>query len=143
MKTAQAKRPVTTTAEPPPFDRADRLDALLVLGVLLIDVVLLAVIEMMFVTLRIGGVPAPVSALLALVSTPWLVRRAGDLPFGGPAAIAVLVAWMVCMTVLGFTGPGGDVLLPDTWPSQLLLGAGLIPGALVLGLVLRERRSLY
>jgi hypothetical protein len=44
--------------------------------------------------------------------------------------------------VLGFSGPGGDVLLPDSWPSNLLLGAGLIPGALVLGWVIRVRRDL-
>ncbi len=135
--------PGTTTVEPPPYDRADRFDALLVFGVLLIDVLLLAVVEMMFVNQRIGGIPAPISSLVALVSTPWLVKRAGDLPIGVPAAISVLAAWTGTMLLLGFTGPGGDVLLPDTWPSQLLLAAGLVPGALTLGMVLRARRSLY
>jgi hypothetical protein len=129
--------------EPPPYDRADRFDALLVFGVLMIDVLLLALVEMMFVNERIAGMPAPVSSLVALVSTPWLVKRAGDLPIGVPAAISIMVAWTATMLLLGFTGPGGDVLMPDSWPSTVLLAAGLVPGALTLGRVLRARRSLY
>lgn len=135
--------PGTTTVEPPPQDRADRFDALLVFGVLLADVFLLAIIEMMFVNQRIGGVPVPVSSVVALVSTPWLVKRAGDLPIGAPAAIFVLLTWAGTTLLLGFTGPGGDVLLPNDWTSQLLLAAGLVPGALTLGRVLRARRMLY
>jgi hypothetical protein len=134
--------PVKTTVDPPLLDSADRLDAVVVLGVLLIDVLLLALVEMMFVTLRIGSVPCPVSSLIALVSTPWLVRRTGDLPFGAPAAAVVLALWMGVMTLLGFSGPGGDVLLPDTWPSWLLLVAGSIPGALALGRIIRARHVL-
>ena len=46
------------------------------LAVLVVDVVLLALLELMFVTLSVGATPLPVSSLVALLSTPWLVRRA-------------------------------------------------------------------
>jgi hypothetical protein len=38
--------------------------------------------------------------------------------------------------VLGFAGPGGDVLLPTTWQSLLLLVAGVLSG------LVRTRRVL-
>jgi hypothetical protein len=129
--------------EPPPYDKADRIDTLLVLGVMLIDIVLLAIVEMMFVTLRIGGVPVPISSILALISTPWLVRRTADLPTGTLGGVSVFLAWVGTTVVLGFTGPGGDVLLPEGWTSQLLLAAGALPGALALGRAIRARRDAY
>ncbi|MGI8817212.1 MAG: hypothetical protein ACR2G2_18545 [Pseudonocardia sp.] len=132
---------MTTTVEPRRTGPADRLDTLLVLGVMLADVALLALLELMFVTLRVGGGPVPVSSLVALVSTPWLVRRTGDLPTGTLGAVLVLAIWAVVVSVLGFAGPGGDVLLPDDWPSVLLVAAGLFPGALALGRVIRTRRA--
>jgi hypothetical protein len=44
-----------------------------------------------------------------------------------------LAVWVVTFGVLGFGGPGGDVLLPMDVRSALLLGAGLLPAAVVLG----------
>ena len=114
---------------------------LVVLVVLVLDVVLLAVVELMFVTLQVGSVPLPLSSLVALVSTPWLVRRAGALPTGAFGAAVVFAGWTLIIGVLGLGGPGGDVLLPDGWPSLLLIAAGLVPGALALGRVIRERRA--
>ncbi|MGQ0480109.1 MAG: hypothetical protein ACT4O0_03625 [Pseudonocardia sp.] len=120
---------------------ADRVDGLLVLAVLVVDVVLLALLELMFVTLSVGATPLPVSSLVALLSTPWLVRRAGELPTGVLGAASVYGGWVATVGVLGLGGPGGDLLLPDGWPSLLLLGAGLVPGAWALGRVIRDRRS--
>jgi hypothetical protein len=127
--------------EPLATDRADRIDATLVLGVLLVDTVMLAVIEIMYVTLTAHGAPLPLSALLALITTPWLVRRAGELATGTRGAVLVLLAWTGVVAVLGLGGPGGDVLLPGTWSSILFLLAGLIPGGFALGRVIRHRRT--
>jgi hypothetical protein len=82
----------------------------------------------------------PLSALVALISNPWLVRRAGELT-GAVGAALPLIAWIVTISVLGLSGPGGDVLLLGDWPSMLLILAGLVPAAFVLGRVLRTRRT--
>ncbi len=118
---------------------ADRVDGLLVLAVLVVDVLLLALLELMFVTLSVGTTPLPLSSLVALLTTPWLVRRAGELPTGVLGAAVVFGGWVGTIGVLGLGGPGGDVLLPDGWPSLLLLAAGLVPGALAFGRVIRHR----
>ncbi len=109
------------------------LGARITLVVLILDAVVLAAVELLYLPLRVGGVPVPVTILLAVVSTPWLVRSAADL--GGPRWVAAvpLVVWLFALGVFGVAGPGGDVLLPADWRSMLLLGGGLFPAALVLG----------
>jgi hypothetical protein len=133
-----------TNVEPRATDRADRIDAMLVLGVLFVDIVLLAIVEVMFVSLSAGSTPLPLSPVVALVSTPWLVRRAGELATGTPGAVLVFLGWIVVIVVivvLDEFGPGGDVLLPEGWPSLALIVAGTFPGALSLGRVIRLRRD--
>jgi hypothetical protein len=130
-----------TNVEPRATDRADRIDALLVLAVLFVDAVLLAVLEVMYVSLGVGATPLPLSSVVALVSTPWLVRRAGELATGTPGAVLVFLGWAGVITALGLGGPGGDVLLLGGWPSYALVFAGLFPGALSLGRVIRLRRD--
>ncbi|MBO0851072.1 MAG: hypothetical protein J2P20_16540 [Pseudonocardia sp.] len=117
---------------------ADRTHALLVLLVLLVDTALLAMLQVMFLTASIGQVPVPLSALVALVSTPWLVRRAGEVT-GVAGASAVLVVWLLTASVLSLAGPGGDALLPAGWSTPVLLAAALLPGAFTLGRVIRAR----
>ena len=125
-------------------DRAEvaarRSNSLTVAILLVIDTALLAMMELMFLTLAVGSIPIPISALVALITTPWLVRRAGEFA-GVAAASAVLITWALVIAVLGLAGPGGDVLLLlDLW-SLVLIGAGLIPGAFVLGGVIRSGRD--
>jgi len=110
-----------------------RVVAGLVLLVLLVDAVLLAAVELLYLPLRIGPVPVPITILLAAVTTPWLVRSAARLGGGGVVAAAPLVTWVLGVLVLGMAGPGGDVLLPVHWRSVVLLGAGMFPGAVALG----------
>ncbi|MFN2496652.1 MAG: hypothetical protein ABR608_12210 [Pseudonocardiaceae bacterium] len=109
------------------------LGARVTLVVLVFDAVLLAVVELLFLPLRIGGVPLPLTILLAAVTTPWLVRGAAGL--GGPTGVAgaPLVVWVAAVLVFGVAGPGGDVLLPVDWRSLALLAAGIFPGAVELG----------
>jgi len=110
-----------------------RVVAGLVLLVLLVDAVLLTAVELLYLPLRIGPVPVPITILLAAVTTPWLVRSAARLGGGGVVAAAPLVTWVLGVLVLGMAGPGGDVLLPVHWRSVVLLGAGMFPGAVALG----------
>jgi hypothetical protein len=114
----------------------------LLLPLLVVDSALLALVEVMFLQLFVGPVPVPLSAALAAVSLPWLVWWAGKI--GGTPASATMpvVAWLVTVALLGFAGPGDDVLLPLTWPmvvqTVLLLVGGLVPGVFTLARVRRE-----
>lgn len=128
--------------EPRATDRADRIDATLVLGLLFVDSVLLAFAETVFASQDVGGTPLPVSAVVALISTPWLVRRAGELATGIRGAILVFLGWFAVVMAAFVGGPGGDVLLPLAWPSIAFILGGLIPGGLALGRVIRHRRDL-
>lgn len=103
------------------------------LVVLIFDALALAVVELLYLPLRVGAVPFPITIALAALSTPWLVRSAAEQ--GGPPAVAAipLVVWVLALGVLGICGPGGDVLLPADWRSALLLAGGMFPAAVVLG----------
>lgn len=100
---------------------------------LLVDAVLLAMIELLFLPLRMGAVPFPVTVLLALVTTPWLVHSAARLTGGGWTAASPLVVWVATVLLFGAAGPGGDVVFPADWRSLALLSCGLFPAAVVLG----------
>jgi len=101
--------------------------------VLLFDAVALATVELLYLPLRVGSAPFPITILLAAVSTPWLVRSAAEL--GGPRimAAAPLMVWLLAIGVLGVGGPGGDVLLAGDWRSGLLLAGGTLPAAVAMG----------
>lgn len=105
----------------------------LVLVALLVDAVLLAAVELLYLPLQIGAVPFPITILLTAVTTPWLVRSAARLGAGAVVAASPLVMWVLGVFVLGVAGPGGDVLLPVDWRSLVLLGGGMFPGAVALG----------
>jgi hypothetical protein len=107
--------------------------ARMTLVVLVFDALALATVELLYLPLRVGAVPFPITILLAAVSTPWLVRSAAEL--GGPRVVAAvpLVVWVLALGVLGVGGPGDDVLLPVDWRSALLLAGGMFPAAVVLG----------
>jgi hypothetical protein len=107
--------------------------ARITLVVLVFDSLALAAVELLYLPLRVGTVPAPITILLAAVTTPWLVRIAAEL--GGPRVVPAipLVVWVLALGVLGLGGPGGEVLFPADLRSALLLGGGLLPAAVVLG----------
>jgi hypothetical protein len=107
----------------------------LTLVVLVFDAVALAWVELLYLPLRAGAVPFPITILLAAVSTPWLVHSAAELGGSRVVAAVPLVAWVLALGVLGVAGPGGDVLLPAGWRSELLLGGGMFPAAVLLGRV--------
>ncbi|MBB4911931.1 hypothetical protein [Actinophytocola algeriensis] len=117
----------------------------LTLAVLVVDAAVLAVVELLFLPLRfdgyvlpnaLGGVPVPLSALVAALTTPWLVSVAGRLSPKLLVAAAPLLAWIVVVAIFGMFGPGGDMVLISDWRSLLLFACGALPSAIVLGRVL-------
>ncbi|GAA4863220.1 hypothetical protein [Actinomycetospora straminea] len=101
---------------------------------LAVDAVVLAWTEMAWLTLRTAdaGIPLPVSALVALVTTPLLVLAADAVLPEGRAAVVPLAAWTLTVLVAGLWSPAGAGVLPPDWRAVLLLGAGVVPGALAL-----------
>ncbi|HEY7594933.1 MAG TPA: hypothetical protein VH969_17410 [Actinophytocola sp.] len=113
-------------------------------GVLVLDAIVLAVVQLLYLPLafdgyllpNLGGLPLPLMPILAAVSTPWLVDTAGKLSPRLAVASLPLLAWMVTIAWFGMFGPGGDVLLTADWRSLLLFAGGALPSAIVLGRVL-------
>lgn len=99
--------------------------------------VVLAALELLYLPAYIGRWPAPLSVLVAGLTTPWLVHVAASVSRRPLVAGTPVVAWLVTVFGIGAMGPGGDVLLPmspqSLWRSLLLLIAGVIPAAVVLG----------
>lgn len=97
--------------------------------VLLVISLLLVAFELMFQMLYIGPVPVPLGTVIVVVSLPWLIHTTATEILPTPAgAAAPLVVWFAAVLVLGFFGPGGDLLLPVNWESLLLLVAGAVTG---------------
>ncbi|MFC5949083.1 hypothetical protein ACFQH9_12450 [Pseudonocardia lutea] len=115
------------------------------LAAVLVAAVLLTALELLLQPLYLGPVPVPVGTVLVLLTMPWLIHAAADVSTATPVAASPLVAWIVVVGVLGFAGPGGDVVLPTTWQSLLLLVAGLLSGLVPLRRVVeaadRQRAS--
>jgi hypothetical protein len=110
------------------------------LALLVLDTILLATLELFFLPLRLDGtllprldwIPVPLTVIVAVVTTPALVSRAGQLVHP-KAAFAPLLAWVLTVLVLGLSGPGGDLVLVQDWRALLLLAGGALPAALALG----------
>ena len=102
-------------------------------AVIALDAVLLAWSEMAWLTLRVGvtGVPLPLAALIAALTTPLLVLGADAVLPGSRAPLVPLGAWTLTVLVAGLWSPAGAGVLPPDWRAVLLLGAGVVPGALV------------
>ncbi|MBF6174466.1 hypothetical protein IU476_23640 [Nocardia blacklockiae] len=101
-------------------------------GVLVFDGVLSLALEVLYLPSYLGGTPFPISVLAAAVVNVLLVMGMGVV-VARPAAMALpLLAWLLGFLICSASGPGGDVLLTDSWTSPLLLGCGLIPAGFYL-----------
>lgn len=117
----------------------------LFLALLMVDAAVLAVVELLFLPLRLdgyvlpnllGGLALPLSSLVAAVTMPLLVSAAARLSATLLVAAAPLGAWVVTIGVFGMFGPGGDIVLIADWRSLLLFACGTLPATVVLGRVL-------
>ena len=99
--------------------------------VVVLDAVLLALTEVAWLSLRVGTVPLPLSALVALVTTPLLVRAADAVLPGTRLALVPVAVWLVVVLVTGLWSPAGPGMFPPDWRGILLVAAGLLPGAWV------------
>jgi len=107
-----------------------------VLTLLAIDGVLSAVAAAVFLPLRIGSVPFPISALISGLVNAALVWAA--LQWTSAPRVAALPLWCWLLTVAGLTfgGPGDDIVFGGVgvmeYAPLLLLVLGALPPALVL-----------
>jgi hypothetical protein len=108
----------------------------------------LAVLELLYLPLRFDGYilpmlwrgfPLPITPLVAALTLPALVSRAGDISTRLAVAGSPLWIWLLCVLVSALPGPGGDVVLIGDWRALLLLACGALPGAVALGGVVSKQ----
>ena len=100
----------------------------------------LALVEVFWLPLRVGGVLVPVSILAAVVGNLLLVRAARHLSGSRVVAALPAVVWLaVAMTATG-RRPEGDLVITSTGPNLTFLALGVLAAALSVGLVLGEPR---
>ncbi len=124
-----------TAPSPPLTARQRRL-----LALLSFDALLLALLELFFLPLRLDGIvlpklgdaPFPVTVVLAVITTPLLVRTTAKVVRPTFSVIPLLI-WVLVVLGMGVLGPGGDLVLVQDWRALLLIGGGALPGALALG----------
>lgn len=110
------------------------------IGLLLLSLAL-ATVELLYLPLRfdgallpmVGGLPFPISAVVAAVTLPWLIKRARRLSPRMMVAGSPLWIWLLAVLVSAFPGPGGDVVLIGDWRALLLLACGALAGSITLG----------
>lgn len=96
--------------------------------VLCVNAFLLAWVEMAWLSYRVGAVPIPVSAVLALVTTPLLMAAAAAV---GRSGFGVLAVWTLTVGVVGLWSRAGAGVMPQDWRAILLIAAGVLPGIVV------------
>lgn len=100
----------------------------------------LALVEVFWLPLRVGGVPVPLSVLGAVIGNLLLVRLAHRL--SGSRALAVLPAlvWLVVALAATVRRPEGDLVLTGTGATGAVglafLGCGVVAAAFAAGRVL-------
>jgi hypothetical protein len=114
------------------------------LVILIVASAVLALVELLYLPLRLdgyilpmlGGLPLPVTALLAAMTLPFLISRAAAINPRVAVAGAPLWIWLVCVLVSALPGPGGDIVLIPDWRALVFLAFGAFPGAVALGNIL-------
>ncbi|MGZ6779510.1 MAG: hypothetical protein ACXVGO_11005 [Mycobacterium sp.] len=103
-----------------------------VLTVLAIDGVISAILAAFFLSLHIGPVPCPISAVISGLLNAALVGAA--LQWTSSPRLAALPLWTWLATIAGLTlpGPGDDAVYSAQWSLLLLIVVGALPPALLL-----------
>jgi hypothetical protein len=103
-----------------------------VLTLLAIDGVISAVLAAFFLSIRIGPVPLPISALISGLLNAALVWVALQWTSTPRLAALPLWTWLATVAALTFPGPGDDAMFSAQWLLLLLIVVGALPPALVL-----------
>jgi hypothetical protein len=103
-----------------------------VLTLLAIDGVISAVLAAFFLSIRIGPVPLPISALISGLLNAALVWVALQCTSTPRLAALPLWTWLATVAALTFPGPGDDAMFSAQWLLLLLIVVGALPPALVL-----------
>jgi hypothetical protein len=98
----------------------------------------LAVVEVLWLPWRVGGVPVPVSVLAAVAGNLLLVDAARRLSGSRLVAVLPALVWLGIALAAAMRRPEGDLLLPggDTVTSTLNLGfllLGVVAAAFAVG----------
>lgn len=102
-----------------------------ILGVLIFDGFLCAVLSVLFLPTHLGTTAFPISILVAAVANLALVIAARTVTTPGRAALP-LAGWIVGFLVCMVGGPGGDVLVLSSPLTLLLLVGAIAPAAVFL-----------
>jgi hypothetical protein len=108
----------------------------------------LALVEVLWLPLRVGAVLLPVSVVAAAVGNPLLVTLAARLSGSRVVGVLPAVAWAVVVLRAGVPRPEGDLLLVGGGTlgvvSLVFLGLGLVSALAAVGRMLgaaaRDRR---
>ena len=115
--------------------RASRLGPV-VLALLAVDGVLSAVLGTLLLSMYLGTIPFPVSAVLSGLVNAALVWAAGHWTDSKRLAALPLWTWLLTVAVLTVGGPGGDIVFGVrgilAYSVLILLLLGAMPAALVL-----------
>ncbi|CRK61672.1 2,3,4,5-tetrahydropyridine-2,6-dicarboxylate N-succinyltransferase [Alloactinosynnema sp. L-07] len=120
-------------------------DRLFYVGLLLLSA-LLAVVELLFLPLRLdgrvlpnlGALPFPITVVLAALTLPKLVGAASRLSLRTAVAAGPVFAWLAVLLAGLLVTPGGDWIILADWRTLLLLAAGALPAAVKIGDVLAK-----
>lgn len=106
---------------------------LVVLILLAVDGVLCAIAAALLLPFRVGGVPLPISAVVAGLINLALVWAASYWTSSNSAAGIPLWAWLGTVAVMTLGGPGGDIVFGGTgvlaYSAVLLILFGASPAA--------------
>jgi hypothetical protein len=103
-----------------------------VLTLLAVDGIISAILAAFFLSLRIGPIPFPVSAVISGLLNAALVRTALQWTSSPRLAAVPLWTWLATVTGLTLPGPGDDAVYSAQWSLLLLIVVGAVPPALLL-----------
>jgi hypothetical protein len=115
-----------------------------VLGLLAADGVISAIAGALFLQVRLGSMPFPISALISGLLNALLVWVGLQWTSSVRPAALALWTWLFTVAAMTLTGPGGDVVFGgpgfDQWSVAVLLVLGVLPPGIVLWRAARAGR---
>lgn len=115
----------------PSFDDTRALRAV-VLTLLAVDGVISALLAAFFLSVHLGPVPFPISALISGLLNAALVWVGLQWTSSPRLAALPLWTWLATVAALTFPGPGDDAIFSAQWLLLLLIVVGALPPALLL-----------